>query len=75
MDLIRKMIVLIHRKPQLPTLILNNFVPIVMHMDMMSITISHFTHNYGEVSHKTPMQIKVKVLGRAKRGKVQPTKG
>jgi hypothetical protein len=39
-------------------------------MGMMLITILHFIHNYNMASHKTPMPIKVKVLGRAKRGKV-----
>jgi len=41
----------------------------------MLIIASHFTHNYGRANHKMPMLIKAKVLGRAKRGKVQPTKG
>jgi hypothetical protein len=40
---IRKTIVPIHHKPQLPTLIPTNHVPIVMHMGMMPIIASHFT--------------------------------
>ncbi len=36
---------------------------------------SHFTQNYIKVSHKTPMSIKAKVLGRAIREKVWLTKG
>jgi hypothetical protein len=72
---IRRKIVLIHHKPQLPTLIPTNHVPIVMHMGMMPIIASHFTQNYGKASHKTPMPIRAKVMGRAKRGKVQLIKG
>jgi hypothetical protein len=29
----------------------------------------------GKAKHKTPMPIRAKVLGRARKGKVQPTKG
>jgi hypothetical protein len=66
----RKMIIPIHHKPQLPTLILVRHVPIVMHMGMMLIIVSHFTHNYGKASHRTPMLVMAKVLGKVRRGKV-----
>jgi hypothetical protein len=42
-DLIRRRIVLIHCKPQPPTLILISHVPITMHIGMMLIIASHFT--------------------------------
>jgi hypothetical protein len=67
--LTRRRIVPIHHKPQLPTLIPTNHVPIVMHMGMMLIIASDFTHNYNKANHRTPMLI------RAKRGKVQLAKG
>jgi hypothetical protein len=70
----RRKIIPIHHKPQLPTLIPTNHVPIVMHMGMMSIIVSHFTHNYDKVNHKTSMLARVKVLGKVRRGKVWPTK-
>ncbi len=60
----------IHHKPQLPTLIPPSDVPIVMHMGMMLIIASHFIQNYRKVNHKTPMPIRAKVLGGARRGKV-----
>jgi hypothetical protein len=60
----------IHHKSQLSTLIPANHVFIVMHMGMMPIITSHFTHNYNKPSHKTPMLIRAKVVGRAKRGKM-----
>jgi len=44
-------------------------------MGMMPIIVSHFTKNYGKANHRTLMPVKAKVLGRVKRGKVQPTKG
>jgi hypothetical protein len=44
-------------------------------MGMMPIIALYFTHNYDKVSHKTLMQIKAKVLGRVRRGKMQLTKG
>jgi hypothetical protein len=68
--IIRKRIVPIHHKPQLATLIPASHVPIVMHMGMMPIIASHFTHNYGKANHRTPMPVRTKVSGRAKRGKV-----
>jgi hypothetical protein len=73
--LTRKMTIPIHHKPQLPTLILANHVPIVMHMGTMSIITSHFTQNYGKANHKTLMPIRAKVLQKVKKRKVQPTKG
>ncbi len=60
---------------QLPTLIPTSHVPIVMHMGMMLTFASHFTQNHGKANYKTPMSLMVKVLGRARRGKVQPIKG
>ncbi len=71
----RRKIIPIHQNPQLPTLTLATHVPIVMHMGMMSIIASHFTQDYGKANKKTTMLIMAKVLGRAKRGKVQPRKG
>jgi hypothetical protein len=73
--LTRRRIVPIHHKPQLPTLIPVSHVSIIMHMGMMSIIASHFTQNYGKANHRTPMSVRAKVMGRAKRGNVQPTKG
>ncbi len=71
MGLTRKMTIPIHHKPQFPTLILASHVPIVMHMGMMLIIVSHdFTQNYGKANHRTLMLVKAKVLGRVKRGKV-----
>jgi hypothetical protein len=71
----RKTIVQIHHKPQLPTLIPTNHVPIVMHMGMMPIIASHFTYNYGKVNYKTLISLMVKVMGKARKGKVQLIKG
>jgi hypothetical protein len=68
--LIRRRIIPIHHKSQLATIIPTNHVPIVMHMGMMPIIISHFTQSYGKANHRTPMSVRTKVLGRAKRGKV-----
>jgi len=73
--LTRKKIDPIHHMPQPSTSIPTNHVPIVMHMGMMPIITSHFTQNYGWVSHRTIMPIWAKVLGRVKRGKIWPTKG
>jgi hypothetical protein len=42
-DFIRRRTIPIHHKPQLPTLILASHVPIIMHMGMMPIIVSHFT--------------------------------
>ncbi len=44
-------------------------------MGMMSIITSHFAQNYDNASHKTPMLIKAKVLRKAIKGKVMPTRG
>jgi len=44
-------------------------------MGMMPIIASHFTQNYNKVNHRTPMPVKAKVLVKAKKGKVWPTKG
>ncbi len=74
-DFITNKIVPIHHKPQPPTLILATHVPIIMHIGMMSITISHFIKSYNRANHKTPMLVRAKVLGKAKRGKVWPTRG
>jgi hypothetical protein len=73
--LTKRRFVPIHHKPQLSTLIPLNHVTIIMHMGIMPIIASHFTHNYSKANHRTPMPIMAKVLGRAKKGKVQPTKG
>jgi hypothetical protein len=72
-DFIRNKTIPIHHKPQPPTLILATHVPIIMHMGMMSITISHFIKSYNRANHMTPMLIRVKVLGKARKGKVGPT--
>ncbi len=74
MDFVKKS-VLIHRKPQPPTQILANHAPIAMHMGMMLTTTSHFTQDYAMVSHKTPMIVRVKVLGNVRKGKVWQTRG
>ncbi len=70
MGLIRRRIVLIHYRPQPPTLTLISHVPIAMHMGMMSIIVSHFTHSYNKAIHRTLMLVKAKVLGKARRGNV-----
>jgi hypothetical protein len=44
-------------------------------MGMLLIITSHFAHSYDKANHKTPMPIKAKVMGKARRGKVLPTKG
>jgi hypothetical protein len=41
-----------------------------MHMGMMLIIASHFTHNYDKANHRTPMPVSAKVLRRPKKGKV-----
>jgi hypothetical protein len=46
-----------------------------MYMGMMLIIASHFTQNYSRANHKTPMLIRAKVLGRARRGKMMSTRG
>jgi len=70
----KKRIVPIHHRPQLPTLTQTSHVPIVMYMSMMLITASYFTQNYDKVNHRTLMLIRAKVLGKARKGKVLPTK-
>jgi hypothetical protein len=67
-------IIPIHHMPQLSTLIPTNHVPIVIHMGMMSIIVLHFTQNYDKAINITLILIRPNVLGRARRGKVQPTK-
>ncbi len=52
-----------------------NHVPITIYMGMLLIITSHFAHSYDKANHKTPMPIKAKVMGKARRGKVLPTKG
>jgi hypothetical protein len=72
---IRNKIVKIHHKPQPLTLIPTNHAPIIMHMGMMSIITSHFTHNYDMASPKILMPIRAKVVGKVIRGNMQPTRG
>jgi len=36
---------------------------------------SHFTQNYHRANNKTPILIKVRILGKAKKGKACPIKG
>jgi hypothetical protein len=43
-------------------------------MGMMLIIILHFIQNYDNANHITPILVKAKVLGRAIKGKVQPSK-
>jgi hypothetical protein len=43
-------------------------------MGMMSIIVLHFTQNYDKAINITLILIRPNVLGRARRGKVQPTK-
>ncbi len=59
MDLVKR-IVLIHHK-------LASHVPIAMHMGMMPITTSHFTQDYDMASNRTPMLVRVKVLGNVRK--------
>ncbi len=44
-------IALIYFKPWLLTLTLNNHVPIVIHMHMMQIIVSHYIKNYSRANH------------------------
>jgi hypothetical protein len=46
-----------------------------MYMGMMLIIISHFIHSYGKTSHKTPMLVRAKVMGMARKIKVMPIRG
>jgi hypothetical protein len=43
-------------------------VPIAMHMGMTPMIASHFTYSYDMVSHKTPMMVKARILGRLEGG-------
>jgi hypothetical protein len=61
--------------PQATTSNPTNHVSIIMPKGMMPIIVLHFTHNYDRANHKTLMLIKVKVLGKAIKGKVRPIKG
>ncbi len=45
-----------------------------MHMGMMVITISHLMLSYGKANHRTQMLVKAKVLEKARRGNVWPTR-
>jgi hypothetical protein len=60
--------------PQLPTLIPTNHGPIVMHMGMMPIIVLHFTQNYDNANHIRLILVSANILGKARRGKVQPIK-
>jgi hypothetical protein len=64
-DFIRNKIVPVHHKPQPPTLIVATHVPIIMHMGMMSIIISHTIKSYSKASQGS---------GKGENGKVWPTR-
>jgi hypothetical protein len=64
-----KKIAKIHHKPQPPTLIPTSHALIAMHMGMMPIITSHFTHNYDKASPKILMPIRAKVLGKVIKGR------
>jgi hypothetical protein len=56
-------------------LTLANRIPIVKFMGMMGIIVLPFIQNLNKVNHKQPLVGKVKILEKAKLGKVQPIKG
>jgi hypothetical protein len=66
---IKNKIVSTHLKPSPPTIILTNHLPILTHMDMMWIIVSHYMAN-----HKPQMLRRARDLGKFKKGKVQPTR-
>jgi len=68
--LTRRRTIPIHHRPQLPTLILTNHIPIAM-----TIITSHFTQSHIIASHRTTMPIRARVQGRTKKGKVLSTMG
>jgi hypothetical protein len=59
----------------LQALTLANRIPIVKFMGMMQIIVLPFIQNFKKVNHKQPMVGKVKILDKAKMGKVLPIKG
>jgi hypothetical protein len=59
----------------LQALTLGIHIPIVKIMGMMRIIVLPFIQNLNKVNHKQPMVGKVKILEKAKMGKVQPIKG
>jgi hypothetical protein len=59
----------------LQALTLTNHIPIVKFMGMMWIIVLPFIQNLNKVNHKQPMMGKVKILEKAKTGKMQPIKG
>jgi hypothetical protein len=67
---IKNKIVFTHLKPSLPTLILTNHLPIITHMDMMWIIVSHYIQSCDMANHKPQMLKRAKDLGKFKRGKV-----
>lgn len=56
-------------------LTLANCIPIVKFMGMMWIIVLPFIQNLNKVNNKQQMVGKVKILEKAKMGKVQPIKG
>lgn len=58
----------------LQALTLANHIPIVKFMGMMQIIVLPFIQNLNKFDHKQPMVGKVKILEKAKMGKVQPIK-
>jgi hypothetical protein len=56
------------------TLTPTNLVFIARFVVMMWTIVSHYIYNWNKANHKHQMPITTKVLGRARRGKVWPTK-
>jgi hypothetical protein len=67
---IKNKIVSAQLKPSPPTLILTNHLPIITHMDMMWIIVSHYIRSCDMANHKPQMLKKARHLGKFKRGKV-----
>ncbi len=44
-------------KPPPPTLTLTNHVPIIIHMGVMYIIVSHSTRNNSKTNHKPPINV------------------
>jgi hypothetical protein len=71
---IKNKIVSTHLKPSLPTLILTNHLPIITHMDMMWIIVSHYIQSCDMANHKLQMLRRAMDLKKFKKEKVQPTR-
>jgi hypothetical protein len=71
---IKNKIVSTQLKPSPPTLFLTNHLPIITHVDMMWIIVSHYIWSCDMANHKPQMLKRARDLGKFKRGKLQPTR-